>query len=64
MNVNALDRAARLTGVVERAVGDRGGCRFDVDVVADVDRVLAAELELDLDHPASGAGGDLRAGAV
>ena len=51
VHVDALDRAAALAGVVERAVGQRLGRRLgDVDVVAHVDRVLAAELELQRDH--------------
>ena len=33
-------------GVVERAVGDAGRRGLHVDVVADVDRILAAQLEL------------------
>ena len=52
-------------GVVERAVGDAAAAAaFDVDVVAYVDRILAAELELHLDHPRPALGGDLRAGRV
>ena len=64
VDVDALDRAARLAGVVERAVGDAGGGGSDVDVVADVHRVLAAELELHLDHLAAGLGADAGAGRI
>ena len=48
VDVDALDRAAALAGVVHRAVGERLGGGLRVDVVADVDRILAAELELQL----------------
>ena len=51
VHVDALDRAARLPAVVERAFGDRERGLLDVDVVADVRRVLAAELELHADEP-------------
>ena len=50
VHVDALDRAAALAGVVHRAVGERLGGGLRVGVVADVGRVLAAELELQLDH--------------
>ena len=56
---------ARVIQVDKAAVGlarlqsQSGGRRRHVDVVADVDRVLAPQLELRLDHPAPGAGGDL-----
>ena len=46
VHVDALDRAAALAGVVHRAVGERLGGGLRVGVVADVGRVLAAELEL------------------
>ena len=64
VHVDPFDRAARLPRVVERAVGEAGRGRFHIGVVADVHRILAAELQLDLDHPACGDRGDLRAGRV
>ena len=50
VHVDPLDRAARLPGVVHRAVRQRGRGHLDVDVVAHIDRILAAQLELQLDH--------------
>ncbi len=46
VHVHALDGRARLPAVVERALGHRERGGLDVDVVADVRAVLAAELEL------------------
>ncbi|GJC94275.1 hypothetical protein ColKHC_03101 [Colletotrichum higginsianum] len=48
-HVHALDRAAALARVEDGAVDDLGRGPVDVDVVADVGRVLAAELEPDVD---------------
>ena len=50
VHVHPLGRAARLPGVVERAFGDVDRHPFDVDVVADVRGVLAAELQLHADE--------------
>ena len=50
VDVDALDRAAALAGVVHRAVGERFGRRLRVGIVGDVGRILAAELELEPDH--------------
>ena len=44
VNVDALDRAARLSRVVEGAVGDARCSGLDVDILADIDGVLAAQL--------------------
>ena len=51
VHVDPLDRTAALAGVVEGAVRHGGGRGTDVDVVADVDGVLAAELELEPQEP-------------
>ena len=64
MDIDALDRAARLAGVVERAVGDAGRGGLDVDVFAHVHGVLAAELELGLHHLPAGSGRDAGAGGI
>jgi hypothetical protein len=58
VHVHALDAAAALARVVEGAVGDGGGSPRDVHVVRDVDGVLAAELELRLQHPRARDGRD------
>ena len=50
VDVDPLDRAAALAGVVHRAVGERLGGGLRVGVVGDVGRILAAELELQPDH--------------
>jgi hypothetical protein len=50
VHVDALDRAAALAGVVHRAVGQRLGRSLGVGVLAHIGRVLAAQLELQLDE--------------
>src|SRR5262249_50085535 len=50
-HVDSRDRAAALPVVIERALGHGLGGGSDVDIVADVNRVLSAKLQLDGDHP-------------
>jgi hypothetical protein len=64
VDVDALDRAAALAGVVEGAVGQALGGGLHVDVSRRRRWVLAAQLELGLDQPTGHALGDLLAGGV
>ena len=64
MHVDPLHRAAALTGVVERSVRDGRRRGLHVDVVADIDEILAAELHLELDHPSRRRLGHPLAGGV
>src|SRR5687768_7741069 len=50
VNINALDGTAALPCVVHRAVGERRRSVWHVDIVADIDGILATELELQLHH--------------
>src|SRR5207245_8481246 len=50
VHVDAFDTTAALPGVVERAVDDVRYCVAEVRVGRDVRRVLAAELEPDVDE--------------
>jgi hypothetical protein len=54
VDVDALDRAARLAGVVAGAVDDVLDREVEVGVARDVGRVLAAELEPGADQPIGG----------
>jgi hypothetical protein len=64
VHVDAFHRAAALPRVVHRAIGEgfRGG--LDVGVLADVDRVLAAQFELQLHHARRTGRGNPRARRV
>jgi hypothetical protein len=62
VDVDALDRAAALAGVVHRAVGERLGRGLRVGVLGDVGGILAAELELQPDHARTHRRGDARPG--
>ncbi len=64
MDIDALDGATALAVVVERAVGQTRGGRGHVDVVAHIDRILAAQLELDRGHATGHRLGDAPARAV
>ena len=61
VDVDALDAAAALAGVVHRAVHQRVDGGVEVGVGADVARVLAAELEAEADEGAGGGALDLPA---
>src|SRR5262245_11290540 len=64
MHIDPLDSAAALPRVVHRTVGERFRRFRYVDILTDVDGILAPELELALHHSRRAGSGDPRAGLV